>query len=106
MSRMKVKLADRLTKLSETWRSAQIVRTREKICTCRNTNGFRWAAHTHTAFLFGVSTLAATCLMWGLVPEWIPFAYTVQCGFYLPVRVYTYKRKAWHYFLFGTCRDV
>lgn len=44
--------------------------------------------------------------MWGLVPEWIPFAYTVQCGFYLPVRVYTYKRKAWHYFLFGTCTGV
>lgn len=65
-----------------------------------------WTANTHAAFLFGVSTLAATCLMWGLVPEWIPFAYTVQCGFYLPVRVYTYKRKAWHYFLFGTCTGV
>lgn len=32
VSRMKVKLAGRLTHLTETWRSAQIVRTREKVC--------------------------------------------------------------------------
>lgn len=36
--------------------------------------------------------------MW---PKWIPFAYTAQFAIYIPIRIYTYKRKAFHYFLFG-----
>jgi len=39
--------------------------------------------------------------MW---PRWLPFAYTVQFFVYMPIRAYTYKRKAWHYFLFGKRR--
>jgi hypothetical protein len=39
--------------------------------------------------------------MW---PTWMPFAYTVQFFGYIPIRAYTYKRKAWHYFLFGELR--
>lgn len=54
-----------------------------------------------TAFLFGVLALAFTCLLYGMAPEWFPVAYTVQAAFYMPIRIYTYHRKAWHYFLFG-----
>jgi hypothetical protein len=60
---------------------------------------------TPPAFLFGVMSLTFTCLLYGLAPEWLPFAYTAQSAFYLPLRVWTYKRKAWHYFLFGEMRD-
>ncbi|KAK8869577.1 hypothetical protein IAR55_000144 [Kwoniella newhampshirensis] len=84
VERIKVKLAAKVTHLSGTWRSAQVVRTKEK-----------------ASFFFGVMSLAFTCLLYGMAPEWMPFAYTVQSAFYLPVRAYTYKRKAWHYFLFG-----
>ncbi|KAL7424247.1 hypothetical protein Q5752_001834 [Cryptotrichosporon argae] len=84
VERMKVKLASKVTQLSASWRSAQIVRTREKV-----------------SFLFGVCTLTFTCILFGMAPEWIPFAYTVQCLFYLPTRAWSYKRKALHYFLFG-----
>lgn len=36
-----------------------------------------------------------------MAPEWIPFAYTAQSAFYLPTRIWTYKRSNFHYFLFG-----
>ncbi|WRT67406.1 uncharacterized protein IL334_004377 [Kwoniella shivajii] len=84
VERIKVKLAAKVTHLSGTWRSAQVVRTKDKI-----------------SFLFGVMSLAFTCLLYGMAPEYFPLAYTIQIGFYLPLRAYTYKKKAWHYFLFG-----
>ncbi|OCF36378.1 integral membrane protein [Kwoniella heveanensis BCC8398] len=84
VERIKVKLAAKVTHLSGTWRSEQVVRTKDKI-----------------SFLFGVLSLAFTCILYGAAPEWIPFAYTVQSSVYLPLRFWQYKRKAWHYFLFG-----
>lgn len=53
------------------------------------------------AFEFGVLTVAFTGFLLGRAPEWIPFAYTVQVAFHLAIRAYTYKKKEWHYFLFG-----
>ncbi|WWD09853.1 hypothetical protein V865_007981 [Kwoniella europaea PYCC6329] len=84
VERIKVKLAAKVTHLSSSWRSAQVVRTKDKI-----------------SFLFGVMSLAFTCLLYGMRPDYMPLAYTVQSALYLPLRFYTYKRKAWHYFLFG-----
>jgi len=60
--------------------------------------------HSLPAFLFGVMSLTFTCLLYGLNPEWIPFAYTAQSAFYLPSRIFAYKRKSYHYFLFGELR--
>lgn len=54
------------------------------------------------AFFLGVNTVAFTCLVFGRWPTWFPFAYTAQFLVYFPLRVYQYKRKAFHYFLFGT----
>lgn len=56
---------------------------------------------TSIAFFLGVNTLAFTCLCVGKWPTWIPFAYTAQFMVYMPIRAYTYKQKAFHYFLFG-----
>ena len=53
------------------------------------------------AFLFGVLSLAFTCCLFGMEPEWIPVAYTAQSAFYLPTRIWSYKKKSYHYFLFG-----
>jgi len=89
VEKIRLKLASKVTDLSSTWRSAQIVRTRDKV-----------------SFLFGVLSLAFTCLMIGLAPEWLPLAYSVQSMFYLPTRVWSYKRKAYHYFLFDLCYFV
>jgi hypothetical protein len=51
-------------------------------------------------------TVLSSALVFGLAPEWIPILYTVQSGFYLPTRIWTYKRKAWHYFLWDMCYYV
>nr|ODN94969.1 integral membrane protein [Cryptococcus depauperatus CBS 7855] len=84
VDKIKIKLAAKVTHLSGTWRSEQVVRTKDKV-----------------SFLFGILSLAFTCLLYGMAPEWFPVAYTVQSAFYMPIRIYTYKQKAFHYFLFG-----
>lgn len=89
VERIKIKLAAKVTHLSGTWKSEQVVRTKDKV-----------------SFLFGVLSLAFTCLLYGMAPEWFPVAYTVQAAFYMPIRIYTYHRKAWHYFLFDLCYFV
>lgn len=33
-------------------------------------------------------------------------AYTVQAAFHLPLRIYRYKKRMWHYFLFDLCYYV
>lgn len=56
---------------------------------------------TPSAFFWGVWTLAFACLLYGMAPSYFPLAYTIQSAFYLPTRAWLYKRKQWHYFLFG-----
>lgn len=45
-------------------------------------------------------SLTFSCILYGMAPEWLPFAYTAQSAFYLPSRIWIYKRKQFHYFLF------
>jgi hypothetical protein len=89
LSRLKVNIADRVNRLSASWASDSVVRTREKF-----------------SFVLGVCTLAGTCLLWGLAPTWFPVVYTVQALIYLTWRVYSYKKKHFHYFLFDLCYFV
>ncbi|GMK55113.1 hypothetical protein CspeluHIS016_0201690 [Cutaneotrichosporon spelunceum] len=89
LSRFKINVADRVNRLSASWASDSVVRTRDKF-----------------SFVLGVCTLAGTCLLWGLRPTWFPSVYTVQAVIYLTWRVYTYKKKHFHYFLFDLCYFV
>lgn len=93
-----------MTKLAVTWQSTKVVRTREKI-----------------SFFLGVNAVALSALMFGIAPEfvqilpcvwgfvfiisyrWIHIAYTIGALSLIPLRWYTYKQKAWHYFLFDLC---
>ncbi|KIY71813.1 hypothetical protein CYLTODRAFT_441049 [Cylindrobasidium torrendii FP15055 ss-10] len=79
-------ISTRVTKLSEEWQSAKVIRTREKI-----------------SFFFGVMSVLFTALLFGMAPEWIHIAYTVLGIYLLPLRAYTYKKRAYHYFLFDLC---
>ncbi|CDZ96415.1 Uncharacterized conserved protein [Phaffia rhodozyma] len=89
LRKFKDKTQDRLQSLSTSWESARHLRTRDKV-----------------SFFFGVMTVLTSCLMVGLYPEWIPLWYTIQSAFYLPVRIWTYKKKQWHYFLWDMCYYV
>ena len=97
-----------MAKVNAAWHSAKVVRTREKV-----------------SFFFGVMSLLATSLLFGLAPQyvlftyhekgpfpegvihelyrWLHVAYTVQALYLLPLRAYQYKKRAWHYFLFDLC---
>ncbi|KAI1789008.1 hypothetical protein LXA43DRAFT_600403 [Ganoderma leucocontextum] len=86
VQRYKIKVSQRLIKVTQTWHSAKVVRTREKVI-----------------FFLGVMSLLLTALLFGMAPEWLHVAYTVQAAYYLPMRVYMYKKRAWHYFLFDLC---
>ncbi|TBU32011.1 hypothetical protein BD311DRAFT_655358 [Dichomitus squalens] len=86
LQRYKLKVSQRLLAITQTWHSAKVIRTREKV-----------------TFFFGVMTLLLTALLFGLAPEWLHVAYSVQAAYYLPLRVYMYKKRAWHYFLFDLC---
>ncbi|KAK7471052.1 hypothetical protein VKT23_002467 [Stygiomarasmius scandens] len=85
----KIKVSARLTKLSSTWQSAKVVRTREKV-----------------SFFLGVMSLLFSCLLFGLAPQYVHIAYTVLASYLLPLRTYIYKKRAWHYFLFDLCYYV
>ncbi|KAJ7237195.1 hypothetical protein B0H12DRAFT_1026481 [Mycena haematopus] len=84
-----VQVSSRMTKLSSSWQSAKVVRTREKI-----------------SFFFGVMSLVCSALLFGLAPEWVHISYTLQALYLLPLRAYLYKKRAWHYFLFDLCYYV
>ncbi|KAI0736098.1 hypothetical protein C8Q72DRAFT_791291 [Fomitopsis betulina] len=86
MQKFKAKVSARVTKLSSTWHTSNVVRLREKL-----------------TFFWGVMSLLITSLLVGMAPEWIHVAYTLQAAFYLPLRLYLYKKRAWHYFLFDLC---
>ncbi|KAF9036064.1 hypothetical protein BDZ89DRAFT_1061892 [Hymenopellis radicata] len=85
----KHKISKRMTTLSNEWHSAKVVRTRDKI-----------------SFFFGVMSVLFSALMFGMAPQWVHIAYTVQGLYLLPLRAYTYKKRAWHYFMFDMCYFV
>jgi len=86
VQKMKLKMTARITNLTQAWHSAKVVRTREKI-----------------SFFFGVHSLLASALLFGMAPEWVHVAYSIQALYLLPLRWYKYKKRAWHYFLFDLC---
>ncbi|EMD40466.1 hypothetical protein CERSUDRAFT_111065 [Gelatoporia subvermispora B] len=84
--RFKLKLSQRLISLTQTWHSTKVVRTREKL-----------------TFFMGVMLVLFTALMFNMAPQWIHVTYTLLSAYLLPMRVYMYKKRSWHYFLFDLC---
>ncbi|KAI0039118.1 hypothetical protein FA95DRAFT_1567340 [Auriscalpium vulgare] len=86
VQKLRLKVSTRMATLATAWQSAKVVRTREKI-----------------SFFMGVMSLLGSALLFGLAPQWVHVAYTLQSMVLLPYRYYTYKKRAWHYFLFDLC---
>ncbi|KAG8903145.1 hypothetical protein FRC00_000292, partial [Tulasnella sp. 408] len=86
VKKFKVKVSGRMASLTTAWQSAKVIRTREKV-----------------SFFIGVMSILYTSLLIGIAPQWLHVLYTVQTLYFLPTRYYTYKKKAWHYFLFDLC---
>ncbi|PWN41430.1 hypothetical protein IE81DRAFT_324570 [Ceraceosorus guamensis] len=86
LKKLRGKVATRVDTLQTRWKDAKTVRLRDKVC-----------------FVIGVMNLVATSLIWAQAPEWIPLFYSAQLLYFLPLRVYTYTKRKWHYFLFDFC---
>ncbi|KAG9003512.1 hypothetical protein FRB94_003095, partial [Tulasnella sp. JGI-2019a] len=89
VKKFKLQVSKRMTSLTTAWQSAKVIRTREKV-----------------SFLVGVMSILFTAIVWCLAPQWLHIIYTVQTLYFLPTRYYSYKKKAWHYFLFDLCYYV
>ncbi|CAD6974199.1 hypothetical protein A4X06_0g5710 [Tilletia controversa] len=87
--KMRKKAAERVDKLGKQWRDAKTIRLRDKV-----------------SFVIGVLNLVCSSLLITTHPELVPLAYSIQCIYFLPLRVFSYSRRRWHYFLFDYCYYV
>ncbi|KAE8226683.1 hypothetical protein CF319_g768 [Tilletia indica] len=84
--KMRKKAADRVDKIGKQWRDAKTIRLRDKV-----------------SFVIGVLNLVCSSLLITSRPDLVPLAYSIQCIYFLPLRVFSYSRRRWHYFLFDYC---
>ncbi|KAG8838380.1 hypothetical protein FRB91_007649, partial [Serendipita sp. 411] len=89
LAKLKETLAVRMQSVNTAWHSTKVVRTRDKV-----------------SFFVGVHTVMGSALMVGLYPQWIHIFYTIACAYLLPLRFFSYRQKAFHYFLFDLCYYV
>jgi len=86
ISKFKLRISRRMSAVATAWQSTKMVRTWAKV-----------------SFFSGVMAVLASALIFGMAPEWLHVFYTVQCAILFPARLYSYKKKAYHYFLFDLC---
>lgn len=89
LAKFRSRVDEKTQSLMTKWREEKTVRTRDKF-----------------SFCVGVANLFFSGLLVGIAPEWIPFWYTAQAAYFLPLRVYLYKKRALHYFIFDLCYYV
>ncbi|KAI5477752.1 protein of DUF2838 family [Pseudohyphozyma bogoriensis] len=85
----RVKAKDSFKVLVQKWEEEKTVRMRDKI-----------------SFFLGVMNVLTTALLLGFRPEWVPSWYSAQCAVYAPLRIWSYKKLMYHYFLFDLCYAV
>ncbi|SPO47895.1 uncharacterized protein PSANT_05583 [Moesziomyces antarcticus] len=86
LKKMRKKVSKRIENLQQKWVDAKVVRLRDKI-----------------SFVVGVLNLVVSSLVFALRPEHIPTLYSALALYFLPLRVWSYTSKKWHYFLFDFC---
>ncbi|EST08218.1 Protein of unknown function DUF2838 [Kalmanozyma brasiliensis GHG001] len=86
LKKMRRKVSQRIENLQQRWMDSKTVRLRDKI-----------------SFVVGVCNLVVSSLVFALRPEWIPQLYSLLALYFLPLRVWSYTSKKWHYFLFDFC---
>lgn len=76
-------------RLSSLWDDSKSVTLREKM-----------------SFIAGVANVFVSGYLVGAHPEYFHYWYTVQLFYFMPIRLYTYKKKGYHYFLADLCYFV
>jgi hypothetical protein len=86
LKRLREKVVLRVDRLSSRWTEQKNVRLRDKLC-----------------FVVGVMNMIMTSLIFAYSPEYLHISYTIQTTYFLPLRVYSYTRQKYTYFLFDYC---
>lgn len=58
------------------------------------------------SFIAGVLNIFISGYLIGAHPEWFHYWYTAQLVYFMPIRIYTYKKRGYHYFLADLCYFV
>ncbi|KAL7959190.1 hypothetical protein V8C34DRAFT_280566 [Trichoderma compactum] len=89
LERYRKRMRQRVEKLGKQWNDTKAISLREKI-----------------SFICGVMNIFASGYLMGGYPEWFHIWYTAQLIYFMPIRIFTYHRRGYHYFLADLCYFV
>jgi hypothetical protein len=55
------------------------------------------------SFVVGVGNACVSPVIVSRFPDWVPVYYTLQSAYLFPLRIFIYKSRGWHYFIFDLC---
>ncbi|KAI8577948.1 hypothetical protein K450DRAFT_249178 [Umbelopsis ramanniana AG] len=58
------------------------------------------------SFVVGVGNACVSPVVVARFPDWVPIYYTLQSAYLFPLRIFIYKSRGWHYFIFDLCYYV
>ncbi|KAF2709500.1 hypothetical protein K504DRAFT_276038 [Pleomassaria siparia CBS 279.74] len=89
LEKYKKRMRQSVDRLNERWNDSTAVTIREK-----------------TSFITAVMNIFISGYLVGAHPEIMPYWYTAQLLYFMPIRYYTYHKKGYHYFLADLCYFV
>lgn len=87
--RYRQRMRKRVDKLGRQWNDTKAISVREKI-----------------SFICGVMNIFICGYLIGAYPEYFHVWYTAQLIYFMPIRIFTYHRRGYHYFLADLCYFV
>lgn len=87
--RYRQRMRKRVDKLGRQWNDTKAISVREKI-----------------SFICGVMNIFISGYLLGAYPESFHIWYTAQLLYFMPIRIFTYHRRGYHYFLADLCYFV
>ncbi|PSN63222.1 hypothetical protein BS50DRAFT_107383 [Corynespora cassiicola Philippines] len=89
LDKYKSRMRQSVDRLNKRWHEQTAVTAREK-----------------ASFIAAVMNIFVSGYLVGAHPEWFPHWYTIQLLYFMPIRLYTYHKKGFHYFLADLCYFV
>ena len=89
LQRYRKRMRTSVEKLGRQWNDTKVITLREKV-----------------SFICAVMNIFISGYLMGAFPEYFHIWYSVQLLYFMPIRVYTYHRRGYHYFLVDLCYFV
>lgn len=89
LDRYRRRMKKRVDKLGKQWNDTKVITLREKI-----------------SFICGVMNIFISGYLIGGYPQYFHIWYTAQLLYFMPIRIFTYHRRGYHYFLADLCYFV